>query len=181
MFKNDCLEYLVLISDEELEMKPYLCSSTYRNRIKATEKNLHGIINIVPLSEVNNYRIQGIIKTNTLYVKLPKENIYLSPSKFEHEYMKSQILELIYIFRLTGAIELEINYINDISNSFTIGGGANVNIGQIQAELSSEVSKLATKSNNLATKLEFDKNINIVKSIDELHKDKKIHYLPKKI
>ena len=99
MFKNDCLEYLVLISDEELEMKPYLCSSTYRNRIKATEKNLHGIINIVPLSEVNNYRIQGIIKTNTLYVKLPKENIYLSPSKFEHEYMKSQILELIYIFR----------------------------------------------------------------------------------
>jgi hypothetical protein len=90
------------------------CKKSVVETLIIEEKELHGILHIA-WSHSNvceccglTFQIQGITQTHELYVKLPKEDMYVRACLWEHEYTKSQVQELIYIFRMLGATELDI-------------------------------------------------------------------------
>lgn len=77
--------------------------------------------------------IMGIPQLYTLYIRLPKQNIWIQASLWEEEMLSQQNDEIIKVYTELGAKEIKCNIHNMNKNSFGISANidnpANVNIG----------------------------------------------------
>lgn len=180
--RNDVLEYLIIIDDEdELQRKNYYCDSTYRKKLEDTERALRGELYIYTIDDVNNMNIiiKGILETNKLYVKLPKEKIFVSSKIFDSEYMKSQLTELIYIFRKTKATTLKIKQkqSNDSIRDLSLGAGVDISDITIGIDISRSSDNKNETSFTSELEFEIQDDSSYVNDLIELYDDPKIHYL----
>jgi hypothetical protein len=177
-YKFDKLEYLIIVNEEDFKDKSLLCKCSFIDKLKQCEKKLKGTINIITIHDAYDYSFKSIVKLYTMYVKLPKEKLYIETSKFEYEYMKSKILELIYIFRLIGAKKLDMSYQKNDYTKTEFKTGAFIDINSLQTDVSTEINEKNQSNYNLNTKLEFSSNDFVqIDSIETLLNDPLIYYL----
>jgi len=179
MRQNSRFEYLVIIKETDLTKCWGLKYKSIKNKCADLNGIVHYAINNqdVCLCHNHNYIIHGMTKENTLYVKLPKEKIYTEQLKWEIEYEKSQLLELIYIFRKLGALELNISVKNIVSNTFSLAGELGLNV--YGTDVSMGISRLEDQlcEDNIITKLKFNSNsTDKYNSLQELLDDPKLYY-----
>ena len=120
--KSGVLEYLVLLNrgDDDEHMHHCCnikcgCRSMRDVLLDEGSKGLQGVLHIGWLDGANKcecchvkFRVEGVAHAHVLYARLPKEGIYVRVGAWEHGYLKSQVQELVYIFRRIGVRELEI-------------------------------------------------------------------------
>jgi len=115
---------------------------------------------------------------NVVYARLPKEGVYVNIQDWEHEYLKSQVQELIYIFRLIGVQELTIKTSQQDDEKTTVGGSIGVDVLGIEAEAGIVIKNESSNYDAIQTHLVFDKSIKAtVPTLDELMVDENIYYL----
>lgn len=129
-------DFMILVNSDDYES--HHCFSSLVEDSKKLGKKLPGRLHIYNITKLNlsQINIKGLPSLHSLYVKLPKENIYVLSDSWEAEFFNVQMLESIYIWTQLGAKEIKFTSQQNICNSkefnAEIGGGAflaNANLG----------------------------------------------------
>jgi hypothetical protein len=123
--------------------------------------------------------MNDVLDTNRLYVLVPKVRVYVQFHQWEHEYLKSQVQELVYIFRCLGAASLRITVSQSQSTGDLQEGAVNAHLHElgISAGISVSSDKDVLNLDSISTHMTFDEDICAIKSINDLLVDNNIHYL----
>jgi hypothetical protein len=121
--KNTKLHFLILLNKDDYEKNSFdsKCNKMSVEELLLANSNLFGgILHCFPYEDIEDTKAlqKYIIEENPIqkeiYIKLPKEKIYVSHKNFEFKYLLSQHNELISIFVLLGAKKIKW----DISKSY---------------------------------------------------------------
>lgn len=129
--KNEKLCFLTLLVDNDYIKNNY-CYKYSNEDILLSKKDLFpGILKVMSYKDIElqkEYIIEDIPLPKEIYIKLPKENIYISSDNFQFRYLLSQNNELINIFILLGAktIKWNIKQENNLDKKININSGINV-------------------------------------------------------
>ena len=129
------------------------------------------------------YVIQDILTPNILYVMLPKEKVYVKLHEWEHEYLKSQVQELVYIFRKLGAMELSISVNQNEETKNAWGGGIDIGYMGIDVGGGVCVSKGVANADIIQTHLVYDSKQQLgaaIEKVEDMLSDNGIYYLSNK-
>ena len=186
--KNDFLEFLIIISDDDYK-STFFYKSVYENLLKQRKffnDNLN-IVNKKDIKKNSDYLIDGMANLHKLYIKLPKENLYVDSAQFHNRYINSKINELISVFTVLKAkcIKVTIDSQTEINFKFNLSAGVKMN----GVSFKTGAEKTQDKSNKLKSdwELEFfqngngngNGNNNNKININEFSDDKRFYYLPK--
>jgi hypothetical protein len=183
---SDIMEFLIVLKTSDYEAVCPLTSS-YSTKVKQSEDDLPGILHVINIQNINDildselrpqFITQDIVIPRVLYIKLPKENIFVKAEKWEYEYLKSQIQEIIHIFGILGAKSIKYEIINSNKTSIDIGGG--LNIGELPVGSDLQITSRKGTTTELSGDLEYPVPKNIVPSINLLEKSNNIYYLSRK-
>ncbi len=129
---NDFNEFLIVLSDYYYD---WLCIFPFFQKeydmINSNKYFFPGKLHVKYESELRNdisgnFIIKGIVQLKTLYIKLPKENIYVDSSKFQEELFESKFNELLNIFACLNARYVDFyfqnmdSYIENLSTSASL-------------------------------------------------------------
>lgn len=181
---NDRLEFLVFLSRKD---KKSHCLSLYNRKkvIKTLSDNLQGRLHVA-YNECDTciccdqlFIMSDIIDTSRLYVLVPKEHVYVQFHQWEHEYLKSQVQELVYIFRRMGASNLRITVSQSQGARDIIGGSVHAHLHELGISAGIHVSSDTDTSNldSISTRMTFDTDDCTVNTLKDLFTDPNIHYL----
>ena len=181
--KNDFLEFLIILCDDDYK-GTFFYKSMYDNLLKQ-RKYFNDNINIVNKKDIkksNEYLIDGMANLHKLYIKLPKENLYVDSSQFHNRYLNSKINELISVFTVLKAKCIKVTIDSQSENNFKFNLSAGVKMNGVSFKTGAE--KTQDKSNKLKSdwELEFFQNGNCTSNkinINEFADEKRFYYLPK--
>jgi len=185
--KNDFLEFLIILCDDDYK-GTFFYKSTYDNLLKQRKffnDNLN-IVNKKDIKKSNEYLIDGMATLKQLYMKLPKENLYVNSSQFHNRYLNSKINELISVFTVLKAKCIKVTIDSQSENNFKLNLTAGVKMNGVSFKTGAE--KTQDKSNKLKSdwELEFFQNCNNTNTntntkinINEFADEKRFYYLPK--
>ena len=157
---NQPLKYLIVLRNNQYKLKKKI--------IKKFEKFNQIEIDIILERELDRkkYIIKNILVYNTLYVKLPKSEIMTPQQEWEADYFEEQMNELISIFRLLNAKDIEYSiFKNKINNSKQ---SIKMNLqNKMEGEFSNE--ELNLHNTKLSYKVSYEQeNKNQAKTIEDL-------------
>ena len=180
--KNVFLEFLIILCDDDYKSSFYY-KSTYENVLKQ-RKFFNDNLTIVNKKEIiknNEYLIDGLATLKKLYIKLPKENLYVNSSQFHNRYLNSKINELISIFTVLKAKNIKVTIESQTENNFKFNLSAGVKMNGVSLKTGAEKSKDSTHKLQSSWELEFfqDGNSNTKININEFADEKRFYYLPK--
>ena len=128
-FNDLSLEFLIMLKEHDFKKKTYCCSLL--KHIKRATKKLPGIVHICSYENIKNHKVKGLVLPYVLYMKLPKEEIYVSSDAWESEYFNSQTLELLKIFTSLGASDIKFKTSRDHNEGTMMGVHTNANLNAI--------------------------------------------------
>ena len=186
--KNVFLEFLIILCDDDYKSSFYY-KSTYENVLKQ-RKFFNDNLTIVNKKEIiknNEYLIDGLATLKKLYIKLPKENLYVNSSQFHNRYLNSKINELISVFTVLKAKNIKVTIESQTENNFKFNLSAGVKMNGVSLKSGAEKSKDSTHKLQSSWELEFfqndNRNTNINTNtkinINEFADEKRFYYLPK--
>lgn len=184
--ESDIMEFLIVLKSNDYEAECPL-SPSYSTRVRKSENDLPGILHIVNIVNINDkapsetrpkFVTQDIVIPRALYIKLPKENIYVKAEKWEYEYLKSQIQEIIHIFGILGAKTIKYEIINSDKHGLDAGGG--LNVGELPVGVDLQVTKRKGTTTELSGELEYPVPRNKIPTKELLIMSNDIYYLPRK-
>jgi hypothetical protein len=160
--QNDRLEFLIVLTPSDFTSRWYR-RSVCENVMKLADE-LQGKLHI---GTINNdmcmccqetYNVYGILRPHMLYVKLPKEGTYVRTDIWEHEYIKSQVHELMYIFRKLEARTLHV--IVNKADQLEDSAGGSVDLGLsaygIDASIGGKISNTTKSMDRIETYITFE-------------------------
>ena len=121
---NDVMKFLIVLANDDFNTACWPFKK-YSTNVKNSGTYLSGELDIVSIGNISQrkngerslkYKINEIVNLKTLYIHLPKENVYVKSDVWQFEYMKSQIREIIYIFGLLGAKSVEYKILSSNMN-----------------------------------------------------------------
>ena len=180
--RNDFLEFLIIVSDDDYKSTMFY-KSAYENLLKQ-RKYFNDNLNIVNKKEIikhNEYSIDGMAMLKKLYIKLPKEKLYVDSAQFHNRYLNSKINELISVFSVLRAKNIKVTVQSQTENNFKLNLSAGAKMNGVSLKAGINHSK--DNSNKLQSdwELEFftnDKNNNKI-NINDFADENRFYYLPK--
>ena len=142
------LDFLVILKKKNLSKK-FGCMAKI-NKLKYALKRLPGNIHLATFDD-SSYNVKGLRLPRVLYIKLPKENIYVTSDTWDGEYFNSQILELVEIFTELGATEIKFSTSSSKSNESSIGASSSVQLPNVPINLTTDVE--STRKDEQSTSL----------------------------
>ena len=188
---NDMLQYLIVLKKDDYRSSTF-SKSTFE-RLNENRELFNGILNIEKLESFitdystspyntihNKYQIEGNITPKILYIRLPKEKLYVPADVFQERYLDSKINELITIFSTLCSKTINISVIHENSSNinFSVGAGANIKGIDVKAKAGKETNK----SNIITTTREItfqEPKTNETLDVEVFGNYEKFFYLPK--
>jgi len=187
--QNDILQFLIILTDENYINKSFFGGKSLYEKLIDKKSLFYGNLEIKKLSEftndpnntiANKYLIDGNIIPRIVYMKLPKEQLYVPAETFQDRYLDSKINELISIFTTLHAETIKMSIIHENSSSIKLSFGAGVNVNGLEA--SADASKTNDKGKIIKTSrtLTFQEpSQNAVIDSNAFLNHNKFYYLPK--
>jgi hypothetical protein len=192
--KNDFLEFLIILCDDDYK-GTFFNKSIYENLLKQ-RKYFNDNLNLVNKKDIkknNDYLIDGMANIQKLYIKLPKENLYIDSSQFHNRYLNSKINELISVFSVLKAKTIKVTIESQTENNFKFNLSAGVKLNGVSLKTGAEKTKDTNNKLQSHWELEFfqndngntnantntTNNSNTKININEFADNKKFYYLPK--
>lgn len=174
-------EFLIVIKQHDVYRTYMRCISFNRTEtFMKFAKHVNGTLRLHIDDDQNKcpFPVRGVMTCNSMYVKLPKERVYIRMDAWYHEFLKSQMLELLYIFRMLGATNVHLTLENNSEDTGSIGVEAAVaDIGGGFGVKSSKVQSHGSLINLEATYDEDDKTFVPYKKLEDFVHDKNVFYL----
>jgi hypothetical protein len=146
------IEFMVLFESEDFEETFFFKNMVEKAKIVA--KKLPGKFHTYDIADIekHNLQIKGMPILHILYVKLPKECIYIPSEEWDEEYFNAQMLETINTWTELGAKEIKFSSHRIMKNKATVeaslGGGfadVNLDIGGKYVSSKNEDGKISGK------------------------------------
>jgi len=141
------MSFLILLMEEDYVKLPRYCFKSNKDRISMSRGKFPGTLYIRHYADMNlidlkkEFIIDGHPLPKQLYVRLPKENIYVPYENYSTKYLNSKLAELRDLFIHLKAKKIVITKTEIVGKK--IGGSANMgvsNIGGIGAGLENETT-----------------------------------------
>lgn len=162
--ENDVMHFLIVLNNDDFN-SPCWFRKKYSTKIKNSGNYLSGILSVINIKDVSKkiinkrgknvlqYKINEVVNLKTLYIKLPKENKYVKSGIWQFEYMKSQVREVLHIFGLLGAKNVEYEILN--SNSNLVNFLSQVTTGKVPIESGFEINSKNILSTEISGRTEY--------------------------
>jgi hypothetical protein len=184
--KNEKLKFLILLSDEDINQKDYMCNTSKKTIIMNNKKSLNGDLSIINFNNIEDenisskYIIEDIPLLNIVYIKLPDKNMYVISEKHPLKYLLSKQNELKNIFILLGAKTLKWSIIKEDNKLDSLDGNIGININEINITEEFSIENKKKNSNKEENEMHFDYDENIINNINfNMFSDNKFYFLPK--
>lgn len=129
---NVSLDFLILLKNDDFQ-KSFQCMSKM-HKIKQIVKKLPGNVCVELLSKTTK-QIKGLKIPYVVYIKLPKEHVYVTSDTWEFEYFNSQVIELISIFTALGANEIKFNAVKSNNDEEKIDTSLSTNMSHMTVSI----------------------------------------------
>ena len=185
--QNDILEYLIILTRDDYKSGTF-SKSTHDKLIDKLDLFM-GILHIEKLDDfkLNNsnnvnlqYKIDGNITPRLLYIRLPKEKLYISADVFQERYLDSKMNELISIFSTLCSKSIKISVMHENSSQFNLNIGAGANVKGV--EVNANAKRESEVNNKISTVREItfqEPRKNEKLNVDIFGNYNKFFYLPK--
>ena len=162
--ENEIMRFLIVLNDNDFK-SPCWLKKKYSTRVNSSGTYLSGILEVANINNISRkiknihgkqkleHRINGVLNLKTLYIKLPKENLYVKSDKWQFEYMKSQVREILHIFGLLGAKSVEYCIVN--SNESLVNFLSQLNFGNLPIANGLEIKSKNVVSTEISGKTEY--------------------------
>lgn len=189
VYRSDIMEFLVVFQDDDYVKDCAGLAKSYSDKIIKERGKLPGILHTINMLEINEilsedgrtpkYIIKGTTLPHIMYIRLPREQLYVQSDKWEYEYMKSQIQELIVIFGLLGAKKISYNVSGSAKSNVNIG--AEVTAGNLPIDVGASVCKGKNNSSHLSGDIVFPEPETELEApdVDVFIQHDGIYYLPR--
>jgi len=174
--RNEISHFLILLNDQDFEKAcPLFPSLRYRI---LHFNDFPGKLEVKRFSDVESleYKIEDSPQPKQLYIKLPKEKLFIDIKNYEYRLLTSKMNEIINIFMDLGAIKIETAYFRENTENIEISGGVNVNINHIDVGTDNSYINNNTAVNYTKEMIEFPVRDNFELDVFKLYKN---YYLPK--
>jgi hypothetical protein len=114
---NDFLNFLIVLADKHYTKTHFWRKKSLYDEL--SEQDFPGIINIVNQSELklsSKYIIKDAVSLKKLYIKLPKENLYVDSLKFEENLLNSITNEFLRVISTLKPMSIKIQIFNQNKN-----------------------------------------------------------------
>ena len=160
---NDIMDFLIVLNNRDFTSKRCF-KQKYSTQVEHSGEYLSGVLNVVPIKRMSEmtynydkpqvkYKINDILNLKTLYIKLHKENEYVKSNDWSFEYRKSQVRELVIIFGLLGAKQVEYKMIN--SHSSGLNFSTELVAGSIPVESGVTISNQQNTSTEISGNISY--------------------------
>ena len=177
--QNDFTNFLIVLADKHYQKKHYWTKQCLYDKL--LQEDFPGNIDIVNLNYLqnnSNFIIKEAVVLKKLYIKFPKENLYIDSSKYEEYLLNSITNEFLRVISTLKPMSIKIQMFNQNKNDFEFD--VNTSISFHGVDLGSDVKNQQT--NNSTNKKEwlltFRKDKNRMDMSCFLDKSK-FYYLPK--
>jgi hypothetical protein len=184
--KNEKLKFLILLNDDDMSKKDYLCKKSRKSIILKYKKFLSGDLDIINFNNIEDdniiskYIIEDNPLQNELYMKLPDKNIYVLSNKYALKYLLLKQNELKNIFIFLGAKSIKWSIIKENNKTSSIDSNLSVNINEIDLCEGFSIENKNLNYNKELNIMTFEYDENIINNIDfELFSNNKFYFLPK--
>jgi len=129
------MSFLILLMEEDYVKLPRYCFKSNKDRISTSRGNFPGTLHIRHYADMNlldlkkEFIIEGHALPKQLYVRLPKENIYVPYENYSTKYLNSKLAELRDLFIHLKAKKIVITKTEIVGNK--IGAAANIGSSRI--------------------------------------------------
>jgi hypothetical protein len=176
--QNDFLIFLIVLADKHYVKKFWSGKSLHD---KLSEEEFPGdmaIINQKELQQKNEYIIKDAVVLKKLYIRLPKENLYIDSSKYEEYLLNSITNEFLSIIATLKPMSIKLQIFNQNNNE--IDFDVNTSISFQGVDIGSDMKSQQTNNSNNKKEwlLTFRKNKSHIDLSQFLDKNK-FYYLPK--
>lgn len=177
---NDILEFLIVLDDFSY-LNWCCCGKSSYDLIDSQKSKFPGKLIIISIIDLysNTYIIDGHVQIKTLYIKMPKENMYVDSYKYQEKQFNSKFNELISIFSELNAKKVNFYFHNTDEESFNLESKLKVKVSDSNVY----INKLHSQKIQKKMYIEFDKrsahNTGIDIDIKKFGDKSKFFYLPK--
>lgn len=187
-YQSDVMKFLIILHGADYNGNK-VCKSNYE-KLMANKKYMPGKLTIVNLKRLNylrtpngklRYIIRELAIPRIVYIKLPKEGIYVKSEDFEFEYMKSQIHEIIMILAKLGASKITYDVSKNSKEMKELGAKIDIKEHMASGSAGFEMNESFSKTSSFTGELEFPMSDRSLPSVVDLSDDDNIYYLPRKI
>ena len=140
---NDILNFLIILTDEDYINKHIFGGKSLYEKLLNKASLFYGNLDIKKFSEFTNsanniahlYLIDGNIIPRIVYIRLPKEKLYVPAEHFQERYLDSKINELCNIFTTLQAESIQMSIIHENSSNIKLSISSGVTIQGIEANI----------------------------------------------
>jgi hypothetical protein len=181
--KNTKLNFLILLNNDDYVKKKVNCKYiTNENLILLNANLFNGILKCLPYNNIENeenYIIDDNPMQRIIYIKLPKENLYVSCKDFDMKYLISQHNELISIFVLLGASKIKWQISKNFDKNIDTCVNLGTNIEGIDVKIGCNYNNIKQEKFEINNEIELE-NRYLHLSEDAFVKNDTFYYLSKK-
>jgi hypothetical protein len=177
--QNDFIRFLIVLADKHYQIKHFWSSQSLYDKLLKEE--FPGTIDIVKLEDLQkstDFIVKEAVVLKKLYIRLPKENLYIDSSKYEEYLINSITNEFLRVISTLKPMSIKIQMFNQNKNEFEFD--VNTSISFQGVDLGSDVKNQQTNnsSNKKEWLLTFRKD-KIKMDLSCFLDSSKFYYLPK--
>jgi hypothetical protein len=150
--QNDFINFLIVLEDKHYDKKHFWSRESLHDIL--LKEDFPGTIDIVKLKDLQNstdFIIKEAVVLKKLYIRLPKENLYIDSSKYEEYLLNSITNEFLRVISTLKPMSIKIQMFNQNKNDFEFD--VNTSISFQDVDIGSDVKNQQT--NNSSNKKEW--------------------------
>lgn len=175
--KNDFLNCLIVLSDKHYKPK-FWKKSLYESLSHYDFPGNMYIVNQTELQKNEAYIIKDTVVLKKLYLRLPKENLYVDSSKYEEHLLNSITNEFLRVISSLKPMSIKLQIYNQNKKNIDFDVNASVSFQGFDASSGVKNQQITNSDNKkewLLTFVKQDKKIDLSCFLDKT----KFYYLPK--
>jgi hypothetical protein len=150
--QNDFINFVIVLADKHYQKKHYWSNeSLYDSLVKQDFPGSTHIVKLQDLQKSSDIIIKEVVVLKKLYIKLPKENLYIDSSKYEEYLLNSITNEFLRVISTLKPISIKIQMFNQNKHDFEFD--VNTSISFQGMDFGSDVKNQQT--NNSSNKKEW--------------------------
>jgi hypothetical protein len=175
--KNDFLNFLIVLSDKHYKPN-FFKHSLYDSLLQYDFPGNVNIVNQKKLQENEAFIIKDTVILKKLYMRLPKENLYVDSSKYEEHLLHSITNEFLRVISSLKPMSIKLKIYNQNKKNIDFDVNASVSFQGLDASSGVKNQQITNSDNKkewLLTFVKQDKKIDLSCFLDKT----KFYYLPK--
>jgi hypothetical protein len=165
--KNDFLNFLIVLSDKHYKPK-FWNQSLYEHLMQYDFPGSVNIVNQTELQKNEAYIIKDTVILKKLYMRLPKENLYVDSSKYEEHLLNSITNEFLRVISSLKPMSIKLQIYNQNKKNIDFDVNASVSFQGLDASLGVKNQQITNSDNKKEWLLTFtkqDKKIDLLYTV----------------